>query len=386
MTRVDHMLLGYVTFTVSEADTVAAMDRLLKKGLSAKFNSYNSFNAPVSRARSFKDALGDISYSVSSVKGFLGLLYRMRHRYGILFALLSIVFLSILSSWVVWDVRVEGGDGAYDEGVLSELESLGLRPGAIVSDEELSKIEVGLLANSNRVGWINLNRRGGVIYANIVLRDDGENDDGRVGYASIVAEYDGVIEEITVKEGIARVKPGDTVKKGQVLISGVIPTELGGGYCYASGCVTARRITTVSVDVGDTVSEKVVISSQSGGFNLDFFGLQTNILKKYGNQQESCDIIEKKYAFDAFGKRIPISLTKYTVEEYVLVERVLAKEELLSIARDDLTSLLLDASSSGEILSVKTYGEFYDRGYRMWADVILRDDITEIKEFDFIQE
>ena len=38
-------------------------------------------------------------------------------------------------------------------------------------------------------------------------------------FSNIVADRDGIIEEITVKKGYATVKPGDVVKKGDILIS-----------------------------------------------------------------------------------------------------------------------------------------------------------------------
>ena len=55
-------------------------------------------------------------------------------------------------------------------------------------------------------------------------------------YANIVADCDGVVEEVNVVEGQAAVFPGQLVRKGQVLISGVVDGKDGEfRYEYAEG-------------------------------------------------------------------------------------------------------------------------------------------------------
>ena len=81
-----------------------------------------------------------------------------------------------------------------------------------------------------------------------------------------------------------------------------------------------------------------------------------------------------------------ISFAAYTVSDYLTKPSNLSQGEMMSLARSRLTQSIFDAAADGELLSARTYGEFCADGYRMWADILISDDIAKIKEFDFIQE
>ena len=386
MIRVDHLLLGYVTFSLSPSDIAPAMDRLLKRGISTRISFEGKFNVSIFLVRSVESALDGISFERSCTKGGGGFFINHRYRYGAIIGVILSVILLFLSSRLIWDVRVDGGADIYDESILASLGELGLCAGACVTEEDLAKMEVEMLLRFDEIGWINLYKKGAVVYAGIVMRESTDEAQKKDGYANIVAEYDGVVEQMIVKEGVALVEAGDTVFRGQTLISGVIPTELGGGFCYAKGSVTARRAETVSVTVLQNEEKKEIVSSSSGGYSIEIFGFTINILKKYGNRAEGCDIIEKKHTLCIGGKRLPISFAAYTVSDYLTKPSNLSQGEMMSLARSRLTQSIFDAAADGELLSARTYGEFCADGYRMWADILISDDIAKIKEFDFIEE
>ena len=59
--------------------------------------------------------------------------------------------------------------------------------------------------------------------------------------AHVVALYDGVIESIVALQGVAMVKPGDTVQKGDILIRGYFEhASAAPRYVHANGIVQAR--------------------------------------------------------------------------------------------------------------------------------------------------
>ena len=58
----------------------------------------------------------------------------------------------------------------------------------------------------------------------------------------IVAARDGIVAELTVKSGTAMVRPGDVVKKGDILIGGVIDVVGDDGGVVAKHAVLAAGI------------------------------------------------------------------------------------------------------------------------------------------------
>lgn len=130
-------------------------------------------------------------------------------------AALSLSFLSRV--WIV-DVRVLGG-GAPTEAVYETLREYGAVEGA-----EAGKIDTGLIS-------LALNALSGYAYASVaregielvveLAEEKGAPELYDISYArDLVAACDCVILSVDVKAGTAKVKPGDTVRRGQVLISG----------------------------------------------------------------------------------------------------------------------------------------------------------------------
>ena len=62
-------------------------------------------------------------------------------------------------------------------------------------------------------------------YAKIVERKNVEKDELKNEPCNIVSDKDGVVEKILVRTGVKSVNNGDTVVKGQVLISGSLSSE-----------------------------------------------------------------------------------------------------------------------------------------------------------------
>ena len=386
MIRLDYLVLGYVTFHIECEDVARASDRFLKNGLTIKISKSGKFFVRASEAERVKRILDKIPYSVSGVGGLYGLWLRGKRRYGFILAAVITLFLTVLSSDVVWDVRIEGCDEEEKAEIISELSDAGLSVGSLWHRISRSSVENRALIGSDSISWLNINRRGSVAYVTVVPKIVHEIPEEKVGYANVVATVDCVIEEITVKEGIALVKVGESVRRGEVLISGIIPTELGGGYCYAEGSVKGRYSDSVLVEIPSSVTEKVYTKEKTGRVSVEFFGFPINIFKIYGNSEKMCDIIEKKQDITLAGDRLPLSYTVTTLCEYEEYTRTLSADEMTAMAAEALNAALLDRLSASDLMGIRCGGEFSADGYSMWADVIVRGDVNKTQEFEFKPE
>ncbi|MCL2812905.1 MAG: sporulation protein YqfD [Clostridia bacterium] len=139
------------------------------------------------------------------------------------------VFLALvwMANACVWFVRVEGAGESIGEvrAVLAEWE---VRPGRLTATLDLQGVQQALEARLPRVAWIDVRLRGVTVVVECVparmptpATYGGEPCD-------IVASRDGVVTGVTVYAGIAKVKVGDAVRKGQVLVTGEERTADGG--------------------------------------------------------------------------------------------------------------------------------------------------------------
>lgn len=381
MIRIDYLLFGYVIFRIPVADISTLAKRLLKASLSAKITNDGVIVVRASMKSKVEQLLYDIEYTVSEPKGLFGALFRLRRRYGIIAAAIISIMLLLLSRTVVWDVRVDGIDGEDRDKLISELSQCGLSVGSMWHRINTAEVEAKTLLSSDSVAWLNINRRGTVAYVTALPKTVTETENKSGVYCNIVAARDCVIEEITVKRGIALVKVGETVRAGTVLISGVIPTELGGGVCYAEGSVKGRFSDTVTYFSPKTVSEKRYSSSVVSSLGVKIFQNQINIFKKYRNFQDSCDIIEKKQRIHLFGVALPITVHTQECREYTVEELTLGDDELTELVADKLSHLIAEKSAELTLVSIKTDGAFTDGGYFMSAELIAVGDVAEMQEF-----
>lgn len=161
-----------------------------------------------------------IDCRVTRMGGVSALVARAKARITVVAAFGVALILSALYLSRVWivDVRLIRGAEA-PTGVEDALADSGVAVGASVMDidTELAALRLNALEGCAHAS---VEREGVVVVAEIACEEPspGLYD---ISYArDLVALCDGVIASVNVKSGTAMVKPGDTVRRGQVLIAG----------------------------------------------------------------------------------------------------------------------------------------------------------------------
>jgi similar to stage IV sporulation protein len=178
-------------------------------------------------------------------KGWPFIVRRMRGRKlffagGLLF-LAGLVYCSALLCFV----KLDGVPPSETERVLTELYRAGLKPGELRSVllQRKNLIEREALLHLPQAVWLGINLRGVVAEVKYVPR---KLPPLPAGPADIVADSEGLVTKVVVIRGVPLVKEGDTVIRGQMLISGTQwYNHLQTGEMYkeevaASGIVEAR--------------------------------------------------------------------------------------------------------------------------------------------------
>ena len=179
------------------------------------------------------------------------------------------------------------------------------------------------------------------------------------------------------------VKVGQTVKKGDLLISGVIPTELGGGAVRASGVVKGRYSEGAAVSVPKNAVKRVLGARELCEVEIKIFGFSINIFQRYRNFDFECDIIEEKseFCFNR-GKKLPITVLRRYCEPIGYEPFTYSSDELCAEAGRLLREKNLALCDGRELLRIRTHGEFTDDGYFMSSELILSGEVGMIREFE----
>ncbi len=373
-----YYVLGYHELQVDASQLTRAADALLRAGVSTQLSPQGCFVVPHHRLKRTARVLGTCPHTVGPLRGLFGASVRLRRRYGLLAALVTVVLLWWLSGRVVWDVRVKGELTTEHAVLLQDLAQGGVYAGAKWRDISFSEAETRILASSDTIAWLSIDRRGHVAYVSIVERMTHEPPSPPpYTYANIVAARDGVVDEVLVHGGHACVKPGDTVRQGDILIAGALPE---GGLCLAQGEVTALVEDTVSVLVPDVLPLIQTQERRLTRLYVNFFGFSVNILKNDGNSPTGCAIIEETKQWHLFGRyALPVTvMRRYTAQEHT-TEQPLTADEMAAVARARLSDAVRDRTEGGELVRIRTEGAFEEGGYRMTAYLVYRAPIGTVQ-------
>ena len=144
---------------------------------------------------------------------------RLRQRWP-LCALVVLAFLCVAAA-LQWVWAVELVDvGSYAGDVRTFLEEQGIRPFIWKRKVDTAALRDALEWRYPRVAWVEVGWRGTALHIRLVEgTPKGDSVDWH-GSRDVIASRDGVVTQVVVLAGTAKCKPGDTVRKGQVLIAG----------------------------------------------------------------------------------------------------------------------------------------------------------------------
>ena len=380
--RIDSFLFGNKIIRIESEYISKAATNFLRLGLNASIDSDGKICVPLYRVPKYVNALRGMEYTVSEIKGLVGYISVFLSKKGLLIGSLLAAFCYIFSSLFVWDVRVSGNENLPLSVVEEELSRSGLFVGAPWSSLSLNKVEAEVLSKSEAIGWININKRGKVAYVTVKERSENSSEKESVAYSNIVASRDCVIEEITVISGVACVKAGDTVRRGELLISGVIPSESGGGFVRAEGVIVGSYSEEISVEVQRNERVKSYGEEELSSVNINILKLSINIFKKYGKNDKEYVIINDVKECTVLGRyRIPLGIYKTYVAEVSESEASYTDGELMEIASSRLAKKRIAALSNSELLRLRSQGAFTASGYKMTTLASVLAEVGEERSF-----
>ncbi len=305
---------------------------------------------------------------------------RYANRYGVIFGVLAAFFLVIASTLFAWDIRIEGNVRLSDAAVIEELSDHGVKIGAFLPSLDLHHATNSFLMDSDEVAWMSLYRRGNVIFAKVLEREEKESsvETGDTKYANLVSKYDAIIDSFALVRGRPSVMKGEVVRSGHLLASGILSGGAGISYVRAQGVVYGRVTHELTVEIPFESVEKEVEGTFCTEKEIIFFGKSIKFSNNSGNSTAIYDTIENKEQICLFGRiHLPIYVKKRYAVSYCERTVSLAESEaaLLAYRRMNMQErrLLADAT----LLSRDIEGKFTDSSYVLTCRLTVRCNIAE---------
>lgn len=292
--------------------------------------------------RRLRALAGELEAEVHIVRrqGLPELWRRVRRRYVLLLAAAAVPIVLAVGSGYIWTFEVSGADTVPQEKILQALERCGVKVGTRGVGLDQDALRNRVLPLLPDVVYLTVNVRGCTARVQVVERTRPPHLYRDSDVQNLVAAKDGLITEVRALDGAVCVQVGDTVRSGQLLISGVADSPRGVRYMRATGTVRARTWYTLTVPIPlrtDDAAEEAE-TKKSTAFSLTVGRHRIKFLQGGSELPMDCaKIIEKSSLPPIFGLSLPLSWTRETVVELPSLSR----EEILAAAKSEGEAQLL---------------------------------------------
>ena len=151
---------------------------------------------------------------------------KYRSRSGLLAGAAAFVVIIIVMQSFIWTVEINGLDSVSAVEFAETLKESGVSVGAFKGSLDLQAIQRKVMQEVEDIGWMSINILGTKAQVEVKEKDGKPEILNDNTPCNIKAYTDGIIVSMNIKNGKAVVPVGSAVKKGQLLVSGIVENAL----------------------------------------------------------------------------------------------------------------------------------------------------------------
>ena len=229
MWKQQKIMSAYITVTVmtDSIERFLNMCRHKNIGFWKISETEQGFTANITREDFFQ--LKDIcrktktTVRISKRHGIRFLLFRYRRHSSFFIGIAAACIILYSCSLYVWDISFTGNYRYTHSSLCKYLAGQGVYSGMQIRSVDCDSIETALRNDYPDITWVSAEISGTRLIVHI-KENDGIKEDIQTDSTprDIVATCSGVVTSMITRAGTPKVKPGDEVEKGQILVSGIV--------------------------------------------------------------------------------------------------------------------------------------------------------------------
>lgn len=382
-------LIGQTTFALhtenENASVLAAVNRLRQEFLLYDMRVGEGelrFSCRLSNTKKIEKILREenIVFSKKSY-GVASLLSRLAGKSGISVGLALAALMHMWCMGHVWDIRVIGNESVPTEEILDRLERLGFYRGCRLKDVDVDRLYLSYLPTDERIAWLHINMWG--VTANVEVSErkaEPKREPDKKELCNIVAKCDGVVLETDVYSGGKEVSAGDSVVKGQLLISSFFETRMSGYLLRrARGRVLAQTEPIFEMHI-PKVYRTVTPQERREKTSVVLLCRELPLLGQGKNVSEFCRRAESERTITLFSRlKMPFSVKTESFTPLCVEERRRDKEEARSLYYKRLATWKNEYAENAEFLYEETTESEEKDTYVFVTRFLCREDISSEK-------
>lgn len=319
-----------------------------------------------------------VTVKITDRVGLPFVLHRYRNRIGLVFGACILALAISCSGLFVWKIEVTGNSVLASGDIIETMEGFGLKKGRLKSSLDVIQLAEELCMEYEEISWAAVNLIGTVAYVEIEERVMPPDMVDENLPCNVVAEKGGQICYMEVYDGEKVRKVGDIVKKGDIIVSGILEDKKGQTYVrHARAKVIGEYLETKEITIPMEQTQLVPTGSVSN--------------KKYivaGNFKLPVTFGPKAEGFTREYKR-PAALFGFSLPFDIIVEQTVAAQEQMFQLTEEKAKLFAlqqlevfenQLSRDGEIIERKIRGKIQGKQYILSAQYTYQQEIGKEEE------
>ena len=356
--KIIDFIIGKANFSIKVNDShdVAVLNILRESGFYDCIAQEEkiTFSCACEKSKSISKQLDELGVPYEkNLTGLVCLIKRLFSRTGLLLGILGVIALHTYFSGIVWEIDVVGNKNVSDEDVMRVLLNHRVHVGMPKKDLDIKSLTRDFMQSDSRFSFAHMNVNGiraTLEVAEAVSKSEQKVDKKQV--CNIVSKCDGVITRIDVYSGGREAENGQSVVKGQLLISSFFETRTSGLLLRrAKGTAFARTEPVLEMIIPKKKYEKtpafVGEKTELSILDMHIPVSGTNVL----HTDERMDMTTQNFPIRLFGVlKIPAVLQKQSFSFYTLTEKERDKNEAQRMFEKELEKARKRYSENGEII------------------------------------
>jgi len=279
---------------------------------------------------------------VISKKGLPFLFSKLKRRSMLVIGFVIFILLIFVLSSFIWSINIKGANNVSSKEIRQSLSEFGIKPGTFKLNIPVIDIENNMLIKVKEISWIKITLKGTRATVEVKERVDPPKILPEDIPCNIVARRDGIIYKIVSMKGDEVVKEGEPVRKGQILVSGVIErpeTEI--RYVHSLADIEAKTWYEEKVVIPIKTMKRVRTGKKESKIYINLND-KTLLIKNTDVHYKIYDKIKRSLKLIETDKfELPIEIVIEDYFEINEVESLLDNEEAKSLALEEIEKQIL---------------------------------------------
>ncbi|MFU0828050.1 MAG: Sporulation protein YqfD [Lachnoclostridium sp.] len=270
------------------------------------------------------------------------LIYKYRKRKVYLAGILLFCAILYILSMFIWDITILGGHSYTPEAMLKFLNSKQIHVGVQKKYIDCQEIEELIRATYNDIGWVSAEIKGTRLIIKITETNMPAPAVTATQNSHIIASKDCIITHMVTRTGTPMVEVGSVVKKGDILVSGIVDiigdnnTLVGRKAVIADADITGKTYYNYQDKIPFDYIEKQYTGKSKTGYSISFLLKKINLYKPRIPYAKYDIIVDESMLHLSDSFYLPVSFSVIKYPEYKEIKKKYTNEEIKALANERL--------------------------------------------------